>query len=73
MHNTWFGVWRLASWFNYHGLLLSLNSPVHLLCDLYAGFEPSQLSCLSSLVGKGVAWRADGSGFESHPRQPIIL
>ena len=39
---------------------------VEMLCDLYTGFEPSQLSCLSSLVGKSVAWRADGRGFESH-------
>ena len=25
------------------------------------------------LVGKSVAWRADGRGFESYPRQPIFL
>ena len=74
MHNTWFGGWRLAS------LIIvafsSLSSPVHqveMLCDLYARFEPSQLSCLGSLVGKSVAWRADGRGFESHPRQPIFV
>ena len=46
---------------------------VEMLCDLYTGFEPSQLSCLRSLVGKSVAWRADGRGFKSHPRQPIFL
>ena len=40
--------------------------------DLYTGFEPSQLSCLGSLVGNSAAWRADGRGFESHPRQPIL-
>ena len=44
-----------------------------MLCDLYSGFEPSQLSCLGSLVGKSVAWRTDGRGFESHARQPIFL
>ena len=44
-----------------------------MLCNLYAGFEPSQLSCLGSLVGKSVAWRAGGRGFESHLRQPIFL
>ena len=33
----------------------------------------SQLSYLSSLVGKSVAWKADGRGFESHLRQPIFL
>ena len=32
-----------------------------------------QLSCLDSLVGKSIAWRADGLGFKSHPRQPIFL
>ena len=60
MHNTWFGVWRLAGFiiaaFSY---ILSSSSPVYqveMLCDLYAGFEPSQLSCLGSLVGKSVAW-----------------
>ena len=55
---------------------LSLSSPVYqveMLCDLYAGFEPSQLSCLGSLVGKSVVWRADGRGFNSHPRQQIFL
>ena len=31
-----------------------------MLCYLYTRFEPSQLSCLGSLVGKSVAWRADG-------------
>ena len=31
------------------------------------------LKCLSSLVGKSAAWRADGRGFESHPRQPVFL
>ena len=46
---------------------------VEMLCDLYTGFEPSQLSCLGSLVGKSITWRADGRGFESHPRQPIFL
>ena len=45
----------------------------HVACALYTGFEPSQLSCLGSLVGKSVAWRADGRGFESHPKQPIFL
>ena len=44
-----------------------------MLCDLYAGFEPGQLRCLGSIVGKSVAWRADGRGFESHPRQSIFL
>ena len=24
-------------------------------------------------IGKSIAWRADGRGFESHPRQPIFL
>ena len=73
MHNTWFGVWCLAGLiiaaFSY---ILSLSSPVQveMLCDLYAGFEPSQPSCL---VGKSVSWRADGRGFESHLRQPIFL
>ena len=39
--------------------------------DLYAGFDrPSQLSCLDSSVGKNIALKADGRGFESHPRQP---
>ena len=37
------------------------------------GFELSQLSYLSSLVSKSVTWKADGRGFESHPRQPIFL
>ena len=46
---------------------------VEMLCDLYTGFEPSQLSCLGSLVDKSVAWKADGHGFESHLRQPIFL
>ena len=32
-----------------------------------------QLSCLSSLVGRSVAWGADGHGLKSHPRQPIFL
>ena len=43
--------------------------------DLYVGFEPSQLSCLGSLVGESVTWRADSYGFEfeSHLRQPIFL
>ena len=31
------------------------------------------LSCLGGLVGKSVAWKADGCGFKSHPRQPISL
>ena len=56
--------------------VLSLSSPVYqveMLGDLYAGFEPSQLSCLGSLVGKSVTWRADGRGFESQLRQPIFL
>ena len=35
--------------------------------------EPSQLSCLGSLVGKSVPWKADGRGFKSHPRQQIFL
>ena len=35
--------------------------------------RPSQLSCLGSLVGKSVAWKADGCGFESHLTQPIFL
>ena len=56
--------------------ICTLSSPVYqveMLCDLYTGFEPSQLSCLGSLVGKSIAWRADGRGFESHQRQPIFL
>ena len=34
---------------------------------------PSQLSCLGSSVGKSITWKADGHGFESHPKQPIFL
>ena len=55
MHNIWFGGWYLAgliiaAFSNI--LLLSFSSPVYqveMLCDLYTGFDPSQLSCLSSL------------------------
>ena len=32
-----------------------------------------QLSCLGSIVGKIIAWKADGRGFKSHSRQPISL
>ena len=32
---------------------------------------PSQLSCLGSLVGQSIAWKADGHGFKSHTRQLI--
>ena len=38
--------------------MYSLSSPVYqveMLCDWYTGFKPSQLSCLGSSVGKGVA------------------
>ena len=77
MQNIWFGGWRLAGLiivaFSY---ILSSSSPVHqveMLWDLYTGLKPSQLSCLGSLVGKCVAWRAVCRGLESHPRQPIFL
>ena len=77
MHNTWFGVWYLAGLiiaaFSYISSLSSTVHQVEMLCDLYTGFKPSQLSCLGSLVGKSVAWRADGREFESHPRQPNFL
>ena len=35
--------------------------------------SPANWAASGSLVGKSVAWRADGRGFESHPRQPIFL
>ena len=34
---------------------------------MYTGFKPSQLSCLGGLVGKSVAWKADGRGFGVPP------
>ena len=46
---------------------------VEMISDLYARIRPSQLSCLGSLVGKSVTWKANGRGFESHPRQPIFF
>ena len=35
--------------------------------------DHSNMSCLGSSVGKSVAWKVDGRGFKSHPRQPIFL
>ena len=55
-------------------LTSKMGSPmyqVEMLCDLYTGFEPSQLSCLGSLVSKSIARRTDGRG--SHLRQSIFL
>ena len=51
-----------------------MSSPLYqvaMLCWLVHRIWPSQLSCLNSLVGKNVAWKAGGRGLGSHPRQPI--
>ena len=59
----------------------SLNSPVYLVCDALFGVlwfaicvihaQPAELPRYSS-VGKSDAWKVDGRGLKSHPRQVFL-
>ena len=47
--------------------------PLALPCICMGDLNSASCSCLGSSVGKRFSQNAEGSGFESHPRQLIVL